>query len=185
LFIYDNIRIVVANKIASLPRLSSQSVCCLLQRRRVLSNFGRQVTSSCSTYLGFQRGLYIFHRVLSKQSSRARWYCRGGVVDRRGLLTRIRKLAAAVRTESLDSRPVRRGCRRNKMARGRAWGHSALCPYKIHIAPTLTSEFGSKRCNGGRNRVGGNRIAAGQGGCAGGGKPWRGGRANAPEARGR
>jgi len=37
-----------------------------------------------------------------------------------GVLTPIRKLAAAVRTESLDSRPVRRGYRRNKMVRGRA-----------------------------------------------------------------
>jgi len=30
------------------------------------------------------------------------------------------------------------------MVRGRAQGHSALCPYKMHIAPTLTSEFGFK-----------------------------------------
>jgi len=28
------------------------------------------------------------------------------------------------------------------MVRGRAYGHSALCPYKMHIPPTLTSEFG-------------------------------------------
>jgi hypothetical protein len=28
----------------------------------------------------------MFHRVLGKQSSRARWYWRGAVVDRRGLL---------------------------------------------------------------------------------------------------
>jgi aryl-alcohol dehydrogenase-like predicted oxidoreductase len=34
--------------------------------------------------------------------------------------TRIRKLAAAVRAESLDSRPVRRRYRRNKMVRRRA-----------------------------------------------------------------
>jgi hypothetical protein len=27
------------------------------------------------------------------------------------------------------------------MVRGRASGQSALCPYKMYVAPTLTSEF--------------------------------------------
>jgi hypothetical protein len=34
------------------------------------------------------------------------------------------------------------------MVRGRAYGHPprrTLCPCKIHIAPTLTSEFGFNR----------------------------------------
>ena len=43
------------------------------------------------------------------------------------------------------------------MVRGQAWGHSALCPYKMHIAPTLTSEFGMKRRP---NGAGGRRLAA-------------------------
>ena len=58
---------------------------------------------------------------------------------------RIRKLAAAIRAESLDSMPVGRRYRRNKRVRGRAQGHPqrrTLCPYEMRIAPTLTSEFG-------------------------------------------